>query len=162
MDLTEDEVQKILKLVDELDYGEIHLTIGTLRIDLVKMAPGESMRAAPPLAAMPTSQPGARSPSEPVLIPATEELLALPDGAHIVVAPVAGTFYRAPSPGAAPFVEVGAQVEAEDPVGLLEVMKLFNSVPAGTRGRVLRMLVADATAVAKGQALIAIDPDKAS
>src|SRR5262245_51182799 len=115
MDLTEDEVQKILKLVDELDYGEIHLTIGPLRIDLVKTAPGESMRAATPPAAMPTSQPGAPSPSERVLLPATEEPLALPDGAHIVVAPVAGTFYRAPSPGAAPFVEVGTPVEAEDP-----------------------------------------------
>ena len=163
MDLTEDEVNKILKLVDELDYGEIHLTIGALRIDLVKTPPNQAARAASPsAAAVPTPQPVARGTSEPAHLLAPEEPLNLPDGTHIVVAPVAGTFYSAPSPGATPFVEVGAQVDAEDPIGLLEVMKLFNSVPAGVRGTVLRMLVADATVVTKGQALIAIEPDRAS
>jgi acetyl-CoA carboxylase biotin carboxyl carrier protein len=156
MDLSEDEVQKILRLVDELDYGEIHLEIGALRIDLVKTPPGDGARA--PTA---TSQPASRTQPSP-LQAAPEELPALPANAHVVVAPVAGTFYRAPSPGARAFVEVGTRVEPEDPVGLLEVMKLFNSVPAGVGGRVLRVLVADATAVSEGQGLVAIEPHRVS
>jgi acetyl-CoA carboxylase biotin carboxyl carrier protein len=159
MDLTEDEVQKILRLVDELDYGEIHLEIGALRIDLVKTPPGDGERV--PAAPAATSQRASRAqPSPPHA--SSEELPALPANAHVVVAPVAGTFYRAPSPGARPFVEVGAKVEPQDPVGLLEVMKLFNSVPAGVGGRVLRVLVADATAVAEGQGLVAIEPGRTS
>jgi acetyl-CoA carboxylase biotin carboxyl carrier protein len=159
MDLTEDEVQKILRLVEELDYGEIHLEIGALRIDLVKTPSGEGSRtpAAPAAASQPVSRTQPPSPHA-----ASEEAPALPANAHVVVAPVAGTFYRAPSPGAKPFVEAGTQVEPDDPVGLLEVMKLFNSVPAGVGGRVLRVLVADATAVAEGQGLVAIEPDSAA
>lgn len=159
MDLTEDEVQKILRLVDELDYGEIHLEIGALRIDLVKTPLGDGGRV--PAAPATTSQRASLAqPSMPHA--ASEELPALPANAHVVVAPVAGTFYRAPSPGARPFVDVGAKVEPQDPVGLLEVMKLFNSIPAGVGGRVLRVLVADATAVTEGQGLVAIEPGRTS
>lgn len=58
MDLTEDEVRMILRLVDELDYGEIHLTIGPLRIDLVKTRPGEASSApVAPIAKASTPQP---------------------------------------------------------------------------------------------------------
>ncbi len=83
------------------------------------------------------------------------------DGAHVVVAPIAGTFYRAPAPGAKPFVEIGQHVAASAPVCLLEVMKLFQSIPAGVGGKVVQVLVANATAVVRGQALFAIEPDSA-
>jgi acetyl-CoA carboxylase biotin carboxyl carrier protein len=183
MDLTEEEVEKILRLVDELDYGEIHLTIGTLTVDLVKQpapasVPGETRdRPMPSVDAATTAAHRARGaanrdgtsrPCEPAARAASNRSVgstageALPDGAHIVTAPVAGTFYRAPSPGAKPFVEVGQQVRAPDPVALLEVMKLYHSVPAGMAGRIAHVLVDDATAVVQGQPLIAIVPASAS
>jgi acetyl-CoA carboxylase biotin carboxyl carrier protein len=164
MDLTEEEVQKILRLVDELDYGEIHLEIGALKVDLVKApASGGAVRDAAATRASPSvsRSAGATAQHDATTRRASgsaADSTPLPPGAHIVVAPVAGTFYRAPSPGAAPFVEIGAQVAAGDPVGLLEVMKLFNSIPADISGCVVRVLVADATAVTEGQALVAIDP----
>jgi len=74
-----------------------------------------------------------------------------------VKAPNLGTFYRAPKPGAAPFVEVGQRVEPSTEICLIEVMKLFTSVQAGVAGTVRHIAVADAELVEGGQALIYIE-----
>ena len=65
----------------------------------------------------------------------------VPDGVVAIRAPMLGIFYRAPSPGEKPFVEVGQRVRADDTVGLIEVMKLFNSIRAGLDGEVVKILV---------------------
>jgi acetyl-CoA carboxylase biotin carboxyl carrier protein len=67
-----------------------------------------------------------------------------------------GTFYRAPEPGAHPFVEVGQRVEADTVVCIIEVMKLMNSIPAGCAGVVTHILVEDAQPVEYGQVLVVI------
>jgi acetyl-CoA carboxylase biotin carboxyl carrier protein len=77
----------------------------------------------------------------------------------VVRAPMVGTFYRAPEPGAAPFVEAGQHVTADTTVCIIEVMKLMNSIPAGCTGVVTHVLVKDAEPVEYGQPLIAIRPD---
>ena len=68
-----------------------------------------------------------------------------------------GTFYRAPEPGAKPFVDVGQKVTPETTVCIIEVMKLMNSVTAGVRGTVLQILVGDSQPVELGQALVVIE-----
>jgi acetyl-CoA carboxylase biotin carboxyl carrier protein len=73
-----------------------------------------------------------------------------------VVAPVVGAFYRSPKPGAPPFAEVGDEVTEDSTVGLVEVMKMFNSVTAGVRGRVVEILVENGDFVEYGQALMTI------
>lgn len=83
---------------------------------------------------------------------------SLGEGAHLVRAPCVGTFYHAPQPGAAPFVEPGDTVAAGDQVGLVEAMKLMTPVETDTPGRVVRVLVADGTAVEFGQPLLALEP----
>ena len=70
-----------------------------------------------------------------------------------------GRCYRAPEPGAKPFVEVGQRVEPMAIVCIVEVMKLMNSVPAGVRGTVLQVLVDDASPVEAGQPLIVVQPE---
>jgi acetyl-CoA carboxylase biotin carboxyl carrier protein len=75
-----------------------------------------------------------------------------------VAAPLPGTFYRAPRPGAAPFVEVGSPVSAGTVVAIVETMKLMNSVPAGTTGRVAQILIANGEPVTQGAALMRIEP----
>lgn len=75
----------------------------------------------------------------------------------VVTAPNLGTFYRSPKPGAAPFIEVGQEVEAATEVCLIEVMKLFTSVRAEVSGIVRRIAVADAELVEGGRALIYIE-----
>ena len=76
-----------------------------------------------------------------------------------VKAPHLGTFYRAPKPGVAPFVEVGQAVEPSTEVCLLEVMKLFTTVAAGAKGVVRRICVDDAVLVEFGQTLFYLEPN---
>jgi acetyl-CoA carboxylase biotin carboxyl carrier protein len=75
---------------------------------------------------------------------------------HRVIPPLFGTFYRAPQPGAAPFLEVGSIVEAETVVGIVETMKMMNPVHAGVAGRVVRICLADAAFAEAGATLMLI------
>ncbi len=83
---------------------------------------------------------------------------ALPPGVG-VCAPIVGTFYRAPEPGATPFVAEGDQVRRGQQVGIVEAMKLMNPVEADAEGRIVAMHVADGAAVEFGEPLLTIDPD---
>jgi acetyl-CoA carboxylase biotin carboxyl carrier protein len=160
MNLSEDEVQKILRVIDELDYGEIRIELGDLKLHVVKSASGESRLAEPLL-------PPATAPVDPTATPPTP--VATPSEAipeqpapsatlHLVRAPTAGVFYVAPSPGAAPFVRPGQNVAPTDTVCLLEVMKLFQSIDAGIAGRVAEILAGNGQAVAASQPLLSIEP----
>jgi len=80
------------------------------------------------------------------------------DGLHEVTSPMVGTFYRAPSPGAPPFVEVGSPVEETTQLCILEVMKLMNSVAAGVQGVVAEVCVENAAPVQFGDVLFRIRP----
>jgi oxaloacetate decarboxylase alpha subunit len=75
-----------------------------------------------------------------------------------VTAPSVGVFYRRPAPDQAPFVQVGSEVAANDPVCLIEVMKMFAGVVAPCRGRIADILIEDATVVEYGQPLMYIEP----
>jgi acetyl-CoA carboxylase biotin carboxyl carrier protein len=79
-------------------------------------------------------------------------------GLHTVRAPMVGTFYAAPKPGAEPFVKVGTEVDAASTLGIIETMKLMNSVPAGAAGTVVEILVTNGTMVQAGQTLMRIKP----
>jgi len=80
-------------------------------------------------------------------------------GLVAVRAPLPGTFYRAPRPGAAPFVEVGSRVGADTVVGIVETMKLFNSVTAGAAGTVAEICLANAEFADRGATLLRIRAD---
>jgi acetyl-CoA carboxylase biotin carboxyl carrier protein len=80
-------------------------------------------------------------------------------GLVAVTAPLPGTFYRAPRPGAPPFVGVGDLVREDTVVAIVETMKLMNSVPAGTRGRVARICLDNAESAALGATLMLIEPE---
>jgi acetyl-CoA carboxylase biotin carboxyl carrier protein len=77
-----------------------------------------------------------------------------------VRAPLPGTFYRAPRPGAAPFVEVGSRVDADTVIGIVETMKLMNSVPAGVTGTVAEFCMANAEFATHGATLLRIRADR--
>ncbi|PZF92720.1 acetyl-CoA carboxylase biotin carboxyl carrier protein [Micromonospora deserti] len=83
---------------------------------------------------------------------------AQPPGPMTVRSPIVGTFYRAPEPGAAPFVAVGDLVRAGQVIGIVEAMKLMNEVTADRSGRVAAILVADGQPVEYDQPLVALDP----
>eukprot|EP01037_Dinobryon_pediforme_P015043 gene15043-15182_t len=96
--------------------------------------------------------PGANMAAAPVVTPAIQA-----DIGPCVRAPLPGTFYRAPAPGAPPFVEVGAVVTPDTVVGIIETMKLMNPVHAGVDGVISTILVDNATMIAKGAALMLLD-----
>ena len=95
----------------------------------------------------------------PVAVVPLEEAEA--PGTHYVKAPLVGTFYVAPSPGAEPFVRVGDLVEPGQPVGIVEAMKLMNQVTAEAAGRVVQVLAGDGESVEYDQPLLALAPPEA-
>ena len=82
---------------------------------------------------------------------------AVPVGTQTIPAPMPGTFYRAESPGAQPFVEVGAHVEPDTVVCILEVMKMMNSIQAGLSGDIVEVCVEDAQQVDEGEPLFRVE-----
>jgi acetyl-CoA carboxylase biotin carboxyl carrier protein len=124
--------------------SRLRVSCGGISVEL------EWARDAPPPAVMAAGPPAA---AEPALATAAAdtgpELMA-------VKAPIVGTFYHAPEPGADPYVKVGDLVEPAQTVGIVEAMKLMNPIEAGQAGRVVEILVPDATAVEFAQPLIAL------
>lgn len=161
--LSYDDLLQIVELIKSAEaFSEFHLKIGDIELDLRKSAPD-----AP--APMSAASAGAAHTSvrAPALIeeaaPAATQRGALPSvdipaGSVVIKSPMVGTFYRSPEPGAKPFVEVGQKVSPDTTVCIIEVMKLMNSLSAGSAGRVTHVLANDAEPVDMGQALIVIDP----
>ncbi|MSP97364.1 MAG: acetyl-CoA carboxylase, biotin carboxyl carrier protein [Betaproteobacteria bacterium] len=155
-ELTHDDVQKILKIIDEMGNRDIHLEIGDLKLHVTRgndpSNPGYAAAA-----------PAPATPAHPVETavppPKPQEKFEVPAGQVAVSAPTIGTFFRAPSPGAQPFVEVGDRVEADTIVGVFDVMKLFTSLAAGVAGTVTAILAANEALVEQDQPLVLIKPD---
>ena len=81
------------------------------------------------------------------------------EGLVEVKSPLLGVFYRAPKPGEPAFVEVGARVEADTVIGIIEVMKLMNTARAGVRGEVVEIFAVNGEMVEHGEALMLVRPD---
>jgi len=86
----------------------------------------------------------------------SHQALPLEDGEVLITTPMLGTFYRSPKPGEPQFVEVGDKIDAEAVVGIVEVMKLMSSIPAGVAGEVTRVLAHDGQLVEADQPLFAV------
>ena len=153
MALTNEDVAKILQIVDESNYDEVHIEVGDLKVHLRKGAAAEVPRDSW-TSASEAAAPAAPVPKEEKKSVADEPIA---EGLIAVRAPMMGTFYRAPSPGEKPFVEVGDRVETDSTVCLVEVMKLFNSVKAGVSGTVKRIPVQNGSTVEYGQVLLLIE-----
>lgn len=160
MSLTHEDVKAILAILAQTECEEVDIEFGDFKLHLRKHGHAPDHRHGP--AADNEGAVQRRSERAPETTPSgpiphgKNQGQALPDGVVAITAPMLGTFYRAPSAGEKPFVEQGDRVAPEDPVCLLEVMKLFNSVKAGMAGTVERILVENGTLVEYGQALILI------
>jgi acetyl-CoA carboxylase biotin carboxyl carrier protein len=132
MPLSDEDVREILRIIDESDLDE--LRIETEGFSLHVRKGGRAHVAAPE--------------------PAPETA----DGAVTIDSPMLGTFYRAESPGAAPFVEPGSAVEPDTTVCIIEVMKMMNSIPAGISGTIVEVCSENARLVEYGQPLFRVQP----
>lgn len=154
--LSYEELLQIVKVFESsLEFNELHLKYGDVEIDLRKHGAALSSVTAQRINANVPVPKATAQPSVPPSVSAG----AFPSGACVVKSPMVGTFYCASEPGATPFVKVGQRVTANMTVCIIEVMKLMNSVQAGSAGIVTHVLVKDGDAVEFGQTLVVIDPD---
>lgn len=160
MELSEDDVLHILKLIDESKFDYFQLEVGELKITVSKGEPIPLGNTAQPVAisAAPAAAPAASPKPAPAAAAAAPKAAAIPAGHVAVTAPLLGTFYVAPEPGAPPFVQVGQQVTEDTTCGLIEVMKVFNSVRAGVKGTVVEVVAPNGGFVEFGQPLIIVKP----
>jgi acetyl-CoA carboxylase biotin carboxyl carrier protein len=159
MELSEDDVLHILKLIDESKFDYFQLEVGELKITVSKGDPIPLGNSAPPVAT--SAAPAAAAPAvaaTPAASAPTPKPAVIPAGHVAVTAPILGTFYVAPEPGAPPFVTVGQQVTEDTTCGLIEVMKVFNSVRAGVKGTVVEVIAPNGGFVEFGQPLIIVKP----
>ena len=170
MELTQDDVIHILKMIDEAPVGRFSLQVGDLKLEVAKGDGPAVLPAIQPLS-QPAGQPAAvvatveKLPASAVAAPSVavpaETGPAATAAAGVVVvikAPILGIFYRCAQPGAPAYVENGSMVEEDTTVALIEVMKLFNPVKAGVRGRILRISAENGVLVEHGQELFQVAP----
>ncbi|MXW18954.1 MAG: acetyl-CoA carboxylase biotin carboxyl carrier protein [Gemmatimonadetes bacterium] len=151
-------VESLIRMLDESSLDNLEIRRGGTRIRLSKSAGGNAVASvapannATPVAESATApaappEPAPASPPEPVSANLVE-----------VTSPMVGTFYRAPSPEAAPYVEVGSQVASGDVLCVIEAMKLMNELECEAAGRIVEICVDNAEPVDFGQVLFRVDP----
>lgn len=136
-------LKTLIDLVADSGIAELEITEGDGKVRIVKFS-----QATQPVAYAPAPEPVAAAASAPAAP-------AAPTG-HQVKAPMVGTFYRSPNPGASPFVEIGQSVKEGDPLCIIEAMKLLNEIEADKTGVVKEILVENGEPVEYGQPLFVI------
>ncbi len=151
--ITRAEIDEILKLLESADHvRDFHLKYGDVELRVSRDAESRADRAGETTPATPKAN-AQLSPR-----PGRQRDAAIPQGMVVVKAPMVGTFYRGPSPGAQAFVEVGNKVAEDSVVCIIEVMKLMNTIHAGAAGIVREIRVENSQPVEFGQILIVIEP----
>lgn len=155
-------LKKLIELVEESSIAELEITEGEEKVRISK--PGSGVQN---YAFMPPPMPAAISAANPVTTALSSEAVqsaelngsnskSVPDG-HVVKSPMVGTFYRAASPGASPFVEVGQSVKAGDTLCIIEAMKLLNEIEADKSGVIKAILLENGQPVEYGEPLFIIE-----
>lgn len=156
------DIEALIEIFDRSDWAELKLATAGLRIHLSKdgkiratsmdgfsatTAADGPARDVTPVPAITAAPPAARP-----------HLPALQEGLIAIRAPNLGTFYRAPKPGAAPYVEIGQRIGADTEVCLIEVMKLFTPVRGGVTGEIVQVCVGEGEMVEYDQPLFLVRP----
>ncbi|GLS13998.1 MULTISPECIES: acetyl-CoA carboxylase biotin carboxyl carrier protein [Hydrogenophaga] len=149
-------LKTLIDLVSESNVSELEITEAEGKVRIVKGMPGGL--AAPVTYAMaPAAAPVAPVPAPAVEVAAVAPAAASVPAGHIVKSPMVGTFYRASSPGAKPFAEVGATVKEGETICIVEAMKILNEIEADKSGTITQVLVENGQAVEYGQPLFVIE-----
>lgn len=142
-------VKKLIELLEESGVAEIEIQEGEEAVRISRYPQGAPVAQAAP-APLPAQAPA------PAPEPKAPEAPAEPAG-HKVLSPMVGTFYRSPSPGSPPFVEMGQRVSVGDTLCIIEAMKMFNQIEADKAGIVVAIMVENGQPVEYGQPLFIIE-----
>ena len=165
--IDQDDVIEILRMMEESNFDELHLEIGDLKLT-VKKGNGETrsihelkIGTEGPTKLTVLEEPLAAAKTQGVDTAISTDLKEKDyfeeEGVIPIKAPMLGTFYSAPKPGAPPFVEVGRPVSEDDSVCIIEVMKLFNTVKANVRGRIAKICAENGQMVEYQQTLFLVE-----
>lgn len=141
-------IRDLANILNDTDLTEIEVEQDDLRIRVSRAGTPQYVQA--PIAAPSYAAPAAAAPTAAAAAPARNP-------ANVVNAPMVGTVYMAPAPGARPFIEVGATVKEGQTLIIIEAMKTMNQIPSPKSGKVTEILVDDGHPVEYGQALVVIE-----
>ena len=146
-------LKTLIDLVSESNVSELEITEaeGTVRIVKAVNNPVAAVSAAAPVAMVAAAAPLVAAPVAPPAPEAPAEVVG-----HVVKSPMVGTFYRASSPGAKSFVEIGSVVKEGEPICIIEAMKILNEIEADASGTITQILVDNGQAVEFGQPMFVI------
>ncbi|HHU51781.1 MAG TPA: acetyl-CoA carboxylase biotin carboxyl carrier protein [Firmicutes bacterium] len=161
------EIKELIKILAETDITELKLERYGTKVEIKKGRPEFAIAPVTTVNNLPSAPqvqmaPAAPQPMPPLGAeqapdPSPEEDMELPPNQVMIVAPMVGTFYRAPSPGADPFVEVNQVIEPGEVLCIIEAMKLMNEIESDTRGRVIKILVENGQPVEYGQPMFILE-----
>jgi acetyl-CoA carboxylase biotin carboxyl carrier protein len=151
--MTIEEIRELIKLANETGVAELEVQRGQNRVRIQRVPSGGMQHVVVPGVTAPavshTSASGAAS---------ADDAATVDPSLVVVKSPIVGTYYEAPSPGSAPFVQVGDTVHAGQVLCIIESMKLMNEIEAEIEGLIVSKLAANAQAVEYGEALFSIRP----
>ena len=154
MQLDHEQLHRLLEVLCESDIQEFRLEGDDFRLEIRRNLPGQAVMA--PVMPAPVAAAVAPAAAEPASPPPAAT--ATRSDLLEITAPMVGTFYRAPAPGEAPFIEVGNRIEVGQTVCILEAMKLMNELEAEVSGEVVEILMDNGTPVEFGQVLMRVRP----
>ncbi|HTT41877.1 MAG TPA: acetyl-CoA carboxylase biotin carboxyl carrier protein [Steroidobacteraceae bacterium] len=153
-------IKKLIELLEESGIAEIEIKEGEEAVRISRMPTAgmvpqmtpQPVHAAPAAAAPAAAVPG------PAAVAAAESAAAKPkSNEHVITAPMVGTFYASPSPGAKPFVEIGDEIKVGQVLCIIEAMKMMNQIEADKSGRVASVMARNGDPVEFGQPLFVVE-----
>lgn len=152
------EIQKLIDFIAQSGLDEVNIETSELKIKVKRYGAGPAAAPAPPQVAA-QAAPALLQASAPVAAPASPAAPADAEANYITIkSPMIGTFYRAASPETPSLVNVGDEVKPGKPVCVIEAMKLFNEIESEVAGRIVKVLVENATPVEFDQPLFLVEP----
>jgi acetyl-CoA carboxylase biotin carboxyl carrier protein len=152
-------LKTLIDLVSESNISELEITEADGKVRIVKSDPAAAAAAQPvyaPAPAMPVVH-AAAPVAAPAAAPAATPAAAPAETGHVVKSPMVGTFYRASSPNAKPFADVGQAVKEGEAICIIEAMKIMNEIEADKTGTITKILCENGQAVEFGQPLFVIE-----
>ncbi len=147
MTLTAKDVAEIMRILEESSFDELSLELDGVKLKLQRGSAVRQILDPPPAPTLPSNS------HDPLPQPLPKSDLL------DIASPMVGIFYLAPRPGDPPFIELGSKVGEETVIGIIEVMKLMNTVRSGVKGEVAEILVKNGAAVEYGEILMRVRPE---
>jgi acetyl-CoA carboxylase biotin carboxyl carrier protein len=152
-------IKKLIELLEESGIAEIEIKEGeeALRISRMPTGPAMAHHPLPQMASLPLAAPLAVPPKAAAPTAAEAAIAKAKANEHVITAPMVGTFYGAPSPGAKPFIEIGDEIKVGQVLCIIEAMKMMNQIESDKAGRVTSIMARNGDPVEFGQPLFVVE-----